>query len=52
MLANEELSTGVETEDLVIKLLGDIFGLGERLHSSIVDDNVDFSQGSARDQPI
>lgn len=41
MLTDKKLGSCVETEDLVIQLFCDIFGLGESFHTSVVDDNVD-----------
>lgn len=44
MLTDEELGTSIEAKDRVIELLGDILGLGESLHTGIVDDNVKLAE--------
>ena len=40
MLTDEELSASVESKDLVVEFLGDVFGFGKGFHTSVVDDNV------------
>ena len=43
VLADEELGAGVEAKDVVVEVLGHVFGLLEALGAGIGDDDVDFA---------